>query len=166
MKKICEYCGAESAPGMHKRWHGENCKQKPSSNQCHVDDESDIPSIKNPKSLLSNGENKMSTFVEVHSLEKNCQVIINLDHIVEIAPLKDGGCILYMADSAGVNARQGIRVRDDYKLFTQFAMQTVTGDMIAERIQSIQASIDPAPKTTKKDKKSSIVGDLEIPVFK
>ena len=29
----------------------------------------------------------MGMFVEVESLDKNCTVIINLDHIVEVAPL-------------------------------------------------------------------------------
>ena len=68
----------------------------------------------------------MSLFVEVHSVEKNCQVIINLDHVVEIAPLKDGGCALFMTDGAGMNSKNAMRVTDSYELFKQFAMQTVT----------------------------------------
>ena len=95
----------------------------------------------------------MATFVEVNSVDKNCPVIINLDQIIEIAPLIDGGCILYMADSAGVNARQGIRVRDDYKLFTQFAMQTVTAEDIERRF----------PKNTKKQPAPVTDIPLEIP---
>jgi len=27
-KKICEHCGKEVSIGMHKRWHGNNCKHK------------------------------------------------------------------------------------------------------------------------------------------
>lgn len=27
-KKICEHCGKETSVGMHKRWHGDKCKQK------------------------------------------------------------------------------------------------------------------------------------------
>ena len=33
----------------------------------------------------------MSLFVEVNSVDKGCPVIINLDHIIEIAPLATGG---------------------------------------------------------------------------
>ena len=40
----------------------------------------------------------MATFVEVNSFDKGCPVIVNLDAIVEIAPLVDGGCILFMND--------------------------------------------------------------------
>lgn len=96
----------------------------------------------------------MATFVEVNSVEKGCPVIINLDQIVEIAPLLEGGCVLFMADSAGVNARQGIRVKDDYKLFTQFAMQTVTAEDIERRF----------PKTSKKA--SATTDNIEIPTLK
>lgn len=143
MKKICEHCGAESAPGMHKRWHGDNCKQKPSTNQsqnddyqCHVDEESDIPTIKNPKSLLSNGENKMSTFVEVVSADKDCQMIINLDHVSEIIPLAVGGCIVTLNYGG---AKTELKVKDDYGQFRQFAMQTVSSEDIERHIKKLVA---------------------------
>jgi len=42
----------------------------------------------------------MSTFVEVHSNEKNCPVIINLEHVVEIAPLVQRW-LRYCYDSRG-----------------------------------------------------------------
>ena len=87
----------------------------------------------------------MSLFVEVDSVEKNCQVIVNLDHIVEIAPLKEGGCVLYLSDSAGMNSRSGLKVRDNYMLFKQFAMQTVTAEDIEKRF----------PKATPKAKKEA-----------
>lgn len=75
----------------------------------------------------------MSLFVEVTSTEKNCPVIINLDHIVEIAPLTAGGCALFMSDAAGVNAKSALRVKEEYSMFKQFAMQTVTAEDIARR---------------------------------
>ena len=34
----------------------------------------------------------MSLFVEVTNTEKDCKVILNLDHVIEIAPLVSGGC--------------------------------------------------------------------------
>ena len=134
MKKICEHCGAESAPGMHKRWHGDNCKQKPSSNQCHVDEESNIPSTENPKSLLSNGENKMSTFVEVVSADKECQMIVNLDHVSEIIPLAMGGCIVTLNYGG---AKTELKVKDDYGQFRQFAMQTVSSEDIERHVKKL-----------------------------
>ena len=134
MKKICEHCGAESAPGMHKRWHGDNCKQKPSSNQCHVDEESNIPYTENPKSLLSNGENKMSTFVEVVSADKDCQMIVNLDHVSEIIPLAMGGCIVTLNYGG---AKTELKVKDDYGQFRQFAMQTVSSEDIERHVKKL-----------------------------
>ena len=76
-------------------------------------------------------------FVEVTSLDKDCQVIINLDDIVEIAPMREGGCALFTSKGTP------IRVADNYELFKQFAMQTVTAEDIAKKF----------PKATKKDTK-------------
>ena len=78
----------------------------------------------------------MSTFVEVTSVEKNCPVIINLDHIVEIAPLLDGGCALFMSDGAGMNSKNAMRVKEKYDLFKQFAMQTVSAEDLQKRFPS------------------------------
>lgn len=75
----------------------------------------------------------MSTFVEVNSIEKGCPVIVNLDHIVEIAPLKEGGCALFTIDSAGMNSKNAMRVSDSYEQFKQFAMQTVSAEDIAKK---------------------------------
>ena len=88
----------------------------------------------------------MATFVEVDSVEKGCKVIINLDDIIEIAPLAAGGCVLFFADSAAVNGKSAYAVKDSYEQFKQFAMQTVTAESIAARF----------PKKDKNEK-------LEIP---
>jgi hypothetical protein len=76
--------------------------------------------------------------------------------IIEIAPLVDGGCILFMNDGAGMNSRQGIRVTDNYDQFKQFALQTVTAEDIAKRFPKQEMSRD-----TKKAKSVDI--PLEIP---
>ena len=93
----------------------------------------------------------MSLFIEVNSVEKGCPVIINLESIVEIAPLVDGGCILFMSDGAGVNSRVGMKVNNSYEQFKQFVMQTVTAEDIAKRF----------PKVEKK----SVEDELEIPTL-
>lgn len=103
----------------------------------------------------------MSLFVEVNSVEKGCPVIINLDHIVEIAPLASGGCALFMIDGAGMNSKTGMRVSDSYNLFKQFAMQTVSAEDIARRFPKVISETTPVPET--KSKKKS--GELEIPKF-
>jgi len=78
----------------------------------------------------------MSTFVEVQSIEKNCQVIINLDLVLEIAPLAAGGCALFFADSAAVNGKNAMQVKDSYELFKQFALQTVSAEDIAKKFKT------------------------------
>ena len=75
----------------------------------------------------------MSTFVEVNSIApKNCKLIVNLDNIIEIAPLVAGGCVLYFS-AIEVGGPRTMTVSDDYKAFMQFAMQTVSADDIAKR---------------------------------
>ena len=70
----------------------------------------------------------MSTFVEVNSVApKNCKVIVNLDNIIEIAPLVAGGCVLYFSALEAGGPRT-MTVSDDYSAFMQFAMSTVTAD--------------------------------------
>jgi hypothetical protein len=94
----------------------------------------------------------MATFVEVDSVEKGCKVIINLDDIIEIAPLAAGGCVLFFADSAAVNGKSAYAVKDSYEQFKQFAMQTVTAESISARFP------------TKKEAKEK-TDKLEIPKF-
>ncbi len=101
----------------------------------------------------------MSLFVEVNSVEKGCPVIINLDHIIEIAPLASGGCALFTIDGAGMNSKNAMRVTDSYDQFKQFAMQTVSAEDIALRFPKVSTEAVETPKKTKKS------GDLEIPKF-
>lgn len=102
----------------------------------------------------------MGLFVEVNSVEKGCPVIINLDQIVEIAPLASGGCALFTVDSAGMNAKTALRVTNSYDEFKQFAMQTVSAEDIARRFPKVAKEEAPLPQV--KVKKN---GDLEIPKF-
>jgi hypothetical protein len=75
----------------------------------------------------------MSLFVEVFDVEKQCTTIINLDLVAEIAPLSVGGCAIFFADSAGSGARSAMKVKDDYKKFSQLVMQMVTAEDISKR---------------------------------
>jgi hypothetical protein len=82
----------------------------------------------------------MSLFVEVTSKEKMCKVIINLDQIVEVAPLKSGGCDLFFNDAAAVGGTRVMKVEDSYTQFQQFAMQTVSADDIAKQVKKLKSS--------------------------
>jgi len=100
-------------------------------------------------------------FVEVNSIEKGCPVIINLDQVVEIAPLASGGCALFFTDGAGMNSKMAMRVTNEYSEFKQFVMQTVSAEDIARRFPKVAKEPAPvaAPVKVKKN------GDFEIPKF-
>jgi len=109
--------------------------------------------------VIENKGKKMAMFIEVNSVEKGCPVIINLDHVVEVAPLFNGGCELSMLHSSGMNSKTSFRVTNEYNEFMQFVMQTVSADDIAKRF----------PKATKSESLPALKvkknGDLEIPKF-
>ena len=80
----------------------------------------------------------MSTFIEVNSVTpKNCKLIINLDGVIEIAPLVLGGCVLYFSTPESGSPRT-MTVADDYKTFLQFAMQQVSSEDIAKRFPKVK----------------------------
>jgi hypothetical protein len=80
----------------------------------------------------------MSLFVEVESVERSCKVIINLDDVVEIAPLVEGGCALFFGDSAAVGGKTSYKVKDSYDAFKQFAMETVSAADVAAKVKSLK----------------------------
>ena len=88
----------------------------------------------------------MSLFVEVFSVEKNCKVVINLDMVVEIAPLAAGGCDIFYSDSAAVNGKTAMKVKDSYAMFQQLAMQTVSTEDIAKKVKALKGEALPIPK--------------------
>jgi hypothetical protein len=79
----------------------------------------------------------MSLFIEVESEEKNCKVIVNLETVIEIAPLRTGGCHLFFSDSAAVGGKTAMKVKDSYGMFQQFVLQTVSEEDISARIKNL-----------------------------
>ena len=122
-KRECPHCGKEIGGGRgNLKTHINKCKAK-------------LGIVDEPETLnVIEGDN-MSLFVEVNSVEKQCQVIINLEHVTEIIPLTAGGCILMFNDSMG---KYDMKVSDSYELFRQFAMQTVSSEDIAKKIKSLK----------------------------
>lgn len=125
-KRECPHCGKQIGGGKgNLKTHIKKCKAK-------------LGIVDEPEEklkVIEEGVNKMSTFVEVNSIEKGCEVIINLDHVVEIVPLASGGTMLVFQDGMG---KYDIKVADSYALFRQFAMQTVTMEDIQKRIDSLK----------------------------
>jgi hypothetical protein len=78
----------------------------------------------------------MGLFVEVQSIDKGCDVIINLDEVLEIAPLAAGGCVLFFADQSSPGGKTSYKVKDSYEQFRQFAIQPVSAEDIAKRFPS------------------------------
>lgn len=74
----------------------------------------------------------MALFVEVNSTDKGCKVILNMDEVMEVAPMSSGGCHLFLSDG------RIYKVTDSYTLFQQFAMQTVTADDVAAKVKSLK----------------------------
>lgn len=83
----------------------------------------------------------MSMFVEVNSVApKQCTLIINMDYVLEIAPLISGGCVITIG-AAEAGTSRTLTVSDDYADFKQFVLQRVTADDIKKRF----------PKTKKEE---------------
>jgi len=79
-------------------------------------------------------------FVEVDSVDKGCKVVINLEKVIEIAPLRDGGCAIFFVKDPMVDpARLAMNVKNSYDEFKQFVVQTVTANDIARRIELMTA---------------------------
>ena len=108
----------------------------------------------------------MALFIEVNSVEKNCPVIINLDHVVEVAPLISGGCELSMLHSTGMNSKTTFRVKNEYEEFKQFAMQTVSAEDIAKRFPKVKRDkpeIEVDKEIPLMEVKTNKNGDFKIP---
>jgi hypothetical protein len=84
----------------------------------------------------------MSMFVEVNSVQpKHCTLIINLDYVLEIAPLVTGGCVITMG-AAEAGASRNLTVTDDYADFKQFVLQKVSADDIKKRFPKAKPAED------------------------
>ena len=127
-KRECPHCGKQIGGGRgNLKTHIKKCAAK-----LGVLTEDTI-------TVEEKGEEVMSTFIEVNSVEKNCPVIVNLDHIVEIAPWKGGGCALFITDATVAGGRAQVLVTDSYDIFRQFALQTVSADDIAKKIAKLKS---------------------------
>lgn len=131
-KRECSNCGKLIGGGKgNLKTHMKKCLAKSDK---VFEETIDLNTEKN-QTLKITGDKNMSTFVEVNSVDKNCTVIINLDQVVEIAPLAAGGCVLFLNDGTG---KYDIKVNDSYELFRQFAMQTVSSEDIARKVESFK----------------------------
>jgi len=79
--------------------------------------------------------------VEVTSSEKDCKVLLNMDLVIEIAPLKNGGSAIFYSDNAAVNGKTAVQVKESYDMFKQFAVHTVSSDDIARKIAALKPPV-------------------------
>ena len=110
----------------------------------------------------------MAYFIEVHDMDKKCPVIINLDTVMEIAPIiNPTGCEITFIEQddfealrreklsgGAMKGRRVMRVTNSYNEFKQFVIQKVSADDVAklqERVEkaNTKAGIkkEPAPVT-------------------
>ena len=79
--------------------------------------------------------------IKVKSREKRCEVIINLDQVIEIAPLRDGGCAIRLTYDGDVTPKSGFReliVDNKFTEFEQFVLETVTTDSVSKKVQELK----------------------------
>ena len=89
----------------------------------------------------------MSMFVEVFDTKKECPIIINLDMVVEFTPLIAGGTAIWFPDASAVGGKTPINVKENYTLFKQFVMTTVSEVDIAARISNLpKVEKEPFPR--------------------
>jgi hypothetical protein len=110
----------------------------------------------------------MSLFVEVTSVDKSTKdrdvkVIINLDHVVEVAPLLEGGCTIFFNDSAAVNGVRTMKVKDSFAMFQQLVMTVITPNQMSERIAKIKEATVPKDKKPATEKTFELPNDFNIP---
>lgn len=59
----------------------------------------------------------MTKFIECDSAPRGCKVLLNMDEVLEIAPLASGGCELFFFDATVPGGRVGYKVKDHYTRF-------------------------------------------------
>ena len=105
--------------------------------------------------------------IKVKSREKQCEVIINLDHVMEITPLRDGGSAIRFTYDGDITSKTGYReifVDNKFTEFEQFVLQTVTTESVSKKVQELKKQQE---KLGAKEKVELKVGDdeLEIPTL-
>ena len=98
-------------------------------------------------------------FIKVKSREKQCDVIINLDHVVEISPLRDGGCAIRFVYDGDVTAKAGYReilVDNKFTEFEQFVLETVTTETMSKKVQELKKQQEKLGAKEKIDLKTNI----------
>jgi hypothetical protein len=105
--------------------------------------------------------------IKVKSREKQCDVIINLDHVMEISPLRDGGTAIRMLYDGDITQKTGYReiyVENKFSEFEQFVLQTVTTDVMSKKVEELKKQQEKLGKKEKVALKSG-EDEIEIPTF-
>lgn len=94
----------------------------------------------------------MSFFVKVTSKEKKCPVLINMEHVIEIAPHEGGTMLFFVNPEAKPYAvgnlgdvsygRTGLPVTEPFSMFEQFTVTTVSANDIAVKVAALKPKAD------------------------
>jgi len=79
----------------------------------------------------------MGLKVEVYNKDRGCLCIIDLDAVLEVAPLSAGGCAVFFSKEPNIAP---MYVTNEYVEFKQFVVQTISSDDIANRVHALKDS--------------------------
>lgn len=106
--------------------------------------------------------------IKVKSREKQCEVIINLDHVIEITPLRDGGSAIRFIYDGDVTSKTGFReifVENKFTEFEQFVLQTVTEESVSKKVAELKKQQEKLGPKEKVALKKGSDDELEIPTL-
>ena len=83
---------------------------------------------------------EVTEVIVINGRNEDFKILINMDLVSQIKPLKIGGCQLFFQESGDVAKNNTIIVKEDYDMFKQFAMQTVSSDDIAKKVKSLKTT--------------------------
>lgn len=105
--------------------------------------------------------------IKVKSREKGCEVIINLDHVIEITPLRDGGSAIRFIYDGDVTSKTGFReifVDNKFTEFEQFVLQTVSAEDVSKKVAALKKQQEKmGPKESVALKQGD--DDFDVPTF-
>jgi hypothetical protein len=89
---------------------------------------------------------EVTEVLAINGKNEDFQILINMEVVTQIKPLKVGGCQLFFQESGDVAKNNTLIVKESYDMFKQFAMQTVTADDIEKKVKSIKNTQQPTVK--------------------
>jgi hypothetical protein len=84
---------------------------------------------------------EVTEVIVINNRNEDFKILINMDVVTQIKPLKVGGCQLFFQESGDVAKNNTLIVKESYDMFKQFAMQTVSSEDIAKKVKTLKATV-------------------------